>query len=173
MEHDCSYTEACSKLQHLPPLICRVRHSQCNSPWLAMRGKKKSGPRTKLLASKISLVPLVELEFILLTDMTSNWGSKFPPSSCVGQAFVCRMLPVRLGAASATRGRLKLSGAEEVVQHSSTAGILGHRLLLQTCPTKSAVPKSFLPFLGSKLREQAHTLSINSSNLMPLSCRVH
>lgn len=71
---------------------------------------------------------------------------------------------------------MKLSGPEEVVQPSSTAGILEHisTCCRQTCPTKTTVSKSFFfVLLGSKLRKQAHTLSINFSNLIPQSCGVH
>lgn len=113
------------------------------------------------------------------TEMTSNWGSKFPPSSCVEQG-----LPgiwsvgccLRLGAASATWGRHETvwtRGGGTAQQHCWNSR--AHQYLLQR--DLSYQDNCFKVFsfvlLGSKLRKQAHTLSINFSNLIPQSCGVH
>lgn len=166
MEHDCSYTEAsCSKLQHLPPLICRVRHSQCVTAlgwlWEAKNKKWSQNWERQTFSFKNFSCFFSRTWIYFTTEMTSNWGSKFLPSSYVEQGLpgswsvgCCLwdwglLLPLEAG--------MKLSGPEEVVQHSSTAGILKHisTCCRQTCPTKSTVSKSFCLYLevnwGSKL----------------------
>lgn len=85
------------------------------------------------------------------------------------------MLPVRLGAASATGGRHETvwtRGGGTAQQHCWNSK--AHQYLQQTdLFYQDYCFKVFLSLLGNKLREQAHTLSINFSNLIPLSCGVH
>lgn len=135
-------------------------HSVIVLGWL-WEAKNKKWSQNQAFSFKFLSCSFSRTWIYFTTEITSNWGSKFLPSSCVEQG-----LPVswsigcclwEWGLPLLPEAGMKLSGPEEVLQPSSIAGILEHisSCCRQTCPTKRTVSKYFSLYLevnwGSKL----------------------